>query len=491
MSELTADISTLATPGSLLKQRRIELGWPIEKIAKELLLSHAQIDAIERDDYNSLSGATYVLGYWRSYSGLLNLDIEESIELHKGQLRNPMRAITLEANHQKVQGHQEKNRKRTGLFFSILSIVFLSVIWIWQNPEDNPFTQWVENLSNTQLSKLNVQPDTSLSREEERLVVEEVVNEDVAKTTPILPEPNFSETEVQSQISLESDSVEQVESVSTPTSNEGGELSVENSDTNVVNSPAMDPQLLPSDGLRVDDGQNVESSGAVTIVGQAIRSAGGGAAVDDLELNNIESVIEESLSLGQEADTVAPENEGETTSNSENLAETQKVAEPGSEVNNLATTAIGDDAIPNNEVQVDGQIGGLVDVNEPVDSQSRGTQIVTGSEVTPGSGAEELVLVESLNLGGDEVDFDPLSPHYLELLVEKETWIDVRDVTGEKLVYRTVEDAQRLQLKGEPPFYVFIGTSSGVSVNYLGEPVAFKMHSSGLFARFKVGELQE
>ena len=71
--------------------------------------------------------------------------------------------------------------------------------------------------------------------------------------------------------------------------------------------------------------------------------------------------------------------------------------------------------------------------------------------------------------------------------VSKESWIDVRDSTGERLIYRTVNRGEDIQLTGIPPYSVFIGSAEGVRVQYRGEEVPFEAHESGLFARFEVG----
>ncbi|NKB75873.1 MAG: DUF4115 domain-containing protein [Gammaproteobacteria bacterium] len=449
--ELTADISTLAAPGSLLKQKRIGLGWPVEKVAGSLLLSVSQIEAIERDDYASLSGATYVLGYWRSYSGLLGLDIEESIDLHKAQLRNPLSAITLEANHQKAQGHQEKNRKRSAFLFLVLSGLFLSVIWIWQNPEDNPFNQWVDNLSNTRLAKLTPQGDglqvigsDASSLKTEGSQVEQSV---------ILPEPNFSDDYVRTEQST-------------------GQV--------VATTEVLDGV----DGLS-------ESDSAQAQLKSVLQTTDGSLLSD--ELGEVDAdAVEDSLRITQETTTSLV-----TVQDEEADVLSQGSAKP------LVSIVEEENRVNDNNSAQDGLVVIGQSTEKALDGLSESNGSPDGAEVNTGnvllspdnstvvSGSTSIGSASSEPDNGTPETFDPLSPHNVELLVETETWIDVRDVTGEKLVYQTVESGQRLKLRGEPPFYVFIGTSSGVSVNYLGEPVAFKTHSSGLFARFKIGELQE
>jgi hypothetical protein len=79
------------------------------------------------------------------------------------------------------------------------------------------------------------------------------------------------------------------------------------------------------------------------------------------------------------------------------------------------------------------------------------------------------------------------SPNEIIFEVDKESWIDVRDNDGERLIYRTVNRGQRLTLVGKPPFSVFIGSAEGVRVEYQGNTIPFTVHESGLFARFSVG----
>lgn len=78
------------------------------------------------------------------------------------------------------------------------------------------------------------------------------------------------------------------------------------------------------------------------------------------------------------------------------------------------------------------------------------------------------------------------SPNWIFLKAEKQTWLDVRDVTGEKLIYRTANIGEAIQLYGHPPFYVFVGAVDGVVVEYLGESIEMKS-DDGIFARFQVG----
>ena len=68
-------------PGEFLSQTRRSLGLEPENVAEILHLSLHQITAIEADDFDALPEPTYVRGYLRSYSQLLNVDAEEVITM--------------------------------------------------------------------------------------------------------------------------------------------------------------------------------------------------------------------------------------------------------------------------------------------------------------------------------------------------------------------------------------------------------------------------
>ena len=81
------------------------------------------------------------------------------------------------------------------------------------------------------------------------------------------------------------------------------------------------------------------------------------------------------------------------------------------------------------------------------------------------------------------------SPAHEEIVfaVVDDTWLEVRDDAGERLVYQMVESGQRLTLMGRPPFSVFVGNAAGVAVEYRGRQVPITPQANGTFARFQVG----
>jgi len=82
---------------------------------------------------------------------------------------------------------------------------------------------------------------------------------------------------------------------------------------------------------------------------------------------------------------------------------------------------------------------------------------------------------------------DKTPPEQIILAVREQSWIEVHDGDGRRLIYRSVARGARVTLRGALPFSVFIGNPAGVSVEYRGQPVAFTAGRDGLFARFSIG----
>jgi cytoskeleton protein RodZ len=70
----------------------------------------------------------------------------------------------------------------------------------------------------------------------------------------------------------------------------------------------------------------------------------------------------------------------------------------------------------------------------------------------------------------------------------KDSWTDVRDANGKKLLYRTGKKGEKIALAGKPPFSLFFGFAQGVKVTFNGAEIDVEAHTRGVFARFTLGE---
>lgn len=117
-------------PGAILRQARGKKGMTLSDAAEALRLPQATIAAIERDDYAHLPEVAYVLGYWRSYALLLEIDLEDSIAAHKNHLSH---ASQPRASRRASPGALA--RRGISLSFALLSVLLLLALWHSQRPQ--------------------------------------------------------------------------------------------------------------------------------------------------------------------------------------------------------------------------------------------------------------------------------------------------------------------------------------------------------------------
>ena len=73
------------TTGAVLAQARAAAGLSIEEVAAQLKLAPRQVVAIERDDFASLPGRTFVRGFVRNYARALKLDVDATLAALPGE----------------------------------------------------------------------------------------------------------------------------------------------------------------------------------------------------------------------------------------------------------------------------------------------------------------------------------------------------------------------------------------------------------------------
>lgn len=371
----------IPSPGYLLSGKRKEYGWSTRDVARALHLSEKQVEAIEADDYASLPGKTYIMGYWRSYSQLLELPMEDSIQVHRANLNGQSGTLALPSGHNQVQGMEERSRKRAALLFAILLTVFLAAVWYWQDP-DASFARWIDGGMQS-LSRTTESP-----RQEPSPMVEPRRGDPDLAAVPVpeasilaLPEPNFSENQ------------------------ESVEIDTRGYEIQIIDSPLTIETLTYQVSEVPEEAVEIAQSGA-----QPVNTA--------------------------EAESAAAPTPVVETASAEPAPQPAPAAQPAEP----AVAAV-----------------------QPVRTETP----APAADAAPGA----------TTTGDNRIVFQ----------VSKESWIDVRDSSGERLIYRTVNRGEDIRLAGAPPYSVFIGSAEGVSVQYQGRNVPFKVHESGLFARFEVG----
>ena len=133
MNQTTPPPSAGPGPGAVLRQARTERRLSVEDIARELNLSPSRIAALERDDYQSLPGATYVRGYLRRYACLLGLAPETVLDSFN-RLPGAAQPVDLVAPAPVRQISSNDSLIKLGTLLVVGVMVGLAIIW-WQGQE--------------------------------------------------------------------------------------------------------------------------------------------------------------------------------------------------------------------------------------------------------------------------------------------------------------------------------------------------------------------
>lgn len=71
--------------GELLKKTRTEQDISIEQVARDTAISHQYIEAMESESPEKLPGEAYFIGFLKTYSKYLHLDVEEVLKLYNAK----------------------------------------------------------------------------------------------------------------------------------------------------------------------------------------------------------------------------------------------------------------------------------------------------------------------------------------------------------------------------------------------------------------------
>ena len=90
--------------------------------------------------------------------------------------------------------------------------------------------------------------------------------------------------------------------------------------------------------------------------------------------------------------------------------------------------------------------------------------------------------------GGQAPEDEPVAvDDELLLIFDADSWVEVRDAQGQRLLTRTGKAGQQLRLRGRAPFDVRLGYAPGVRIEYNGRPFAGPAARKSRVAHFQVG----
>jgi cytoskeleton protein RodZ len=175
----------------------------------------------------------------------------------------------------------------------------------------------------------------------------------------------------------------------------------------------------------------------VSLGGEQIESVQQSTTDSDTAMNRVEPVIEASSAAVEETDvSLLTIEEPEAISLTEE-PETQEVAN-SDQVEPDIVEIVQEDTIQNGVVQEDL--------------------------------AQEMVESSSTDLlSEDSSRVAPMGTEQLHIVIHADTWVDIKDASGYRLVYELLRADQKFVLTGKAPFSVFLGNGHGVELIYNDE----------------------
>lgn len=129
-AEPAAPQAALPSPGALLKQARERAGLGAEDLAGQLKLAKGTLEALERDDFASLSEPVYVRGYYRKIAKVLPVAEAELLKAYNARIKPapvaaPLRRLPLAGG---VAAGTSRHSKGPGLGVVIALAVGLGIL---------------------------------------------------------------------------------------------------------------------------------------------------------------------------------------------------------------------------------------------------------------------------------------------------------------------------------------------------------------------------
>jgi len=120
--------ATTATAGVILAQAREAAGMSIEDVAHQLKLAPRQVAAIERDDFASLPGRTFVRGFVRNYARLLKLDVDATLAALPGDGAASLERPSLAATTRAIGEIPNERAARPGVAKWAIPLVLVAIV---------------------------------------------------------------------------------------------------------------------------------------------------------------------------------------------------------------------------------------------------------------------------------------------------------------------------------------------------------------------------
>ena len=137
--DTTIEPSTLQ-PGTLLKNKREELGLSQKQISDRLRLRLSIITSIERNEFDSEQVATFTRGYLRSYAKAVGITDKEILHSYQEHCKPPVQEQPMQSFSKKTKREKHDHRIMTITWAILIVLIGMSSLWWWQNSHQDTLT---------------------------------------------------------------------------------------------------------------------------------------------------------------------------------------------------------------------------------------------------------------------------------------------------------------------------------------------------------------
>jgi cytoskeleton protein RodZ len=120
--------------------------------------------------------------------------------------------------------------------------------------------------------------------------------------------------------------------------------------------------------------------------------------------------------------------------------------------------------------------------SEEDDSEAVAETAADGEEPTPAAPSTDADPAQRTRARATEADGVELV-----LRFSADSWVEVRDASGDRILYQLGRTGQQRAVRGDPPFDIFLGFADGVSIEFDGEAISIPAGARlGRTARFRL-----
>ncbi|WPC73531.1 cytoskeleton protein RodZ [Vibrio porteresiae] len=176
-------------PGTLLKNKREELGLSQKQIAARLRLKETIIISIENNEFDSEQVATFTRGYLRSYAKAVGITDKEILESYKEHCSVVPQEQPMQSFSKKTKREQHDHRIMVLTWGILIVLIGMSSLWWWQNSHQDTLTP--------QAPKPTVQAEPA-SPVDEKTAAEQTKDDDFATVSSLSQQQEATDAEPES-----------------------------------------------------------------------------------------------------------------------------------------------------------------------------------------------------------------------------------------------------------------------------------------------------